>query len=69
MKIEEMFQKLDEILDGMEQGLTLEETFSQYEQGMKLLEQCSKQIADIEQKVVVLQQGQKEAVQGDGSDE
>ncbi len=65
MKIDEMFQELDQILDGMEQGLTLEETFSQYEKGMKLLAQCSKQIDEIEQKVIVLQQGQTDETKED----
>ena len=46
---------LDRILARMdEEGVTLEESFKCYEQGMKLIKYCSETIDTVEKKVQVL---------------
>ena len=53
--IEEAFEMLDRILARMdEEGVTLEESFKCYEQGMKLIKYCSETIDTVEKKVQVL---------------
>jgi exodeoxyribonuclease VII small subunit len=53
--IEEAFEMLGEILAKMDEpGVTLEESFSCYEQGMKLIRYCNKTIDTVEKKVQVL---------------
>ena len=53
--IEEAFEKLREILGKMdEEGVSLEESFRCYEQGMKLIRYCNETIDTVEKKVRVL---------------
>lgn len=53
--IEEAFAMLDQILAKMdEEGVTLEESFRCYEQGMKLIKYCNETIDAVEKKVQVL---------------
>ena len=53
--IEEAFALLDQILAKMdEEGVTLEESFRCYEQGMKLIKYCNETIDTVEKKVQVL---------------
>ena len=53
--IEEAFEMLGEILAKMDEpGVTLEESFSCYEQGMKLIRYCNETIDTVEKKVQVL---------------
>ena len=53
--IEEAFEMLDRILARMdEEGVTLEESFRCYEQGMKLIKYCNETIDTVEKKVQVL---------------
>ena len=55
MGIEEAFAKLQEILGRMdEEGVSLEESFRCYEQGMKLIRYCNETIDTVEKKVRVL---------------
>lgn len=55
MKIEENFEKVDEIIRRMESGeQSLEEAFADYEEGLKLLKDCNEQIARVEQKIQIL---------------
>lgn len=50
--IEETLNQISEIVTKMETGdLSLEESFQCYEQGMKLVQSCEKQIDTIEKKV------------------
>ena len=50
--IEEAFAKLQEILSKMdEEGVTLEESFGCYEDGMKLIRYCNETIDTVEKKV------------------
>jgi exodeoxyribonuclease VII small subunit len=56
--IEEAFAMLDRILAKMdEEGVTLEESFKCYEQGMKLIKYCNETIDTVEKKVRVLSAG------------
>ena len=53
--IEEAFAMLDRTLARMdEEGVTLEESFKCYEQGMKLIKYCNETIDAVEKKVQVL---------------
>lgn len=55
LSIEQSFARLQEILARMEEeDVTLEESFSCYEEGMKLVRRCNEKIAQVEQKVMVL---------------
>lgn len=52
MSIDQTLEQIQEILQRMEQEeLSLEESFHCYEQGMRLVESCEKQIGTIEKKV------------------
>lgn len=54
-KLEESFEKLDEILNRLESpDISLEESFQVYEGGMKLLKQCNEIIDRVEKKVLKL---------------
>ena len=56
--IEEAFAMLDQILARMdEEGVTREESFKCYEQGMKLVKYCNDTIDAVEKKVQVLSAG------------
>ena len=53
--IEDAFEKLQEILAMMDrEGVTLEESFNCYEQGMKLIRYCNEKIDTVEKKVQML---------------
>ena len=53
--IEEAFEMLGKILAKMDEpGVTLEESFNCYEQGMKLIRYCNETIDTVEKKVQVL---------------
>ena len=56
--IEDAFARLEKILARMdEEGVTLEESFGLYEQGMKLIKYCNETIDTVEKKVQVLSAG------------
>lgn len=56
--IEEILEELETIITTMDQGeITLEEAFTNYETGMKLVKECSKKIDKVEKKILVLQEG------------
>lgn len=56
--IEQIFGELDEILEKLESPDTpLEESFAQYEAGMKLVKACGEKIDKVEKKIIVLQGG------------
>lgn len=55
--IEESFEQLEEMLTKLEsEEIGLEESFSIYEKGMKLLKDCDGAIDQVEKKVLVLQE-------------
>lgn len=61
--LEEMFQELSAIIERMqEREVTLEESFSLYEQGIRKLKLCNEKIDSVEKKMLLLnQQGELEA--------
>lgn len=55
IKLEEAFEKLDEMLKELESpDLSLEESFRVYQDGMKLLKQCNEMIDRVEKSVLKL---------------
>lgn len=55
MSIEESFEYLDDVIDRMEDpDISLEESFSLYEKGMKVLKQASKAVDEVEKKVKLI---------------
>ncbi len=58
--IEQIFEELDQIMEKMEAADTsLEDSFSYYEAGMKLVRACGEKIDKVEKKMIVLQGGQE----------
>ena len=58
--IEEIFEELDQIMEKMEAADTsLEDSFTFYEAGMKLVRACGEKIDKEEKKIMVLQGGQE----------
>ncbi len=57
MTIEETFDALDVLIEKLERGEgSLEEAFERYEEGMRLVKNCSAAIDKIEKQVLVLSQ-------------
>ena len=57
LTIEEIFAKLDEIVRRMDDGeVSLEESFSLYETGMKLVKEAGERIDLVEKKIRVLRE-------------
>ncbi len=55
LSLEELFERLEEVTAGMEKpDVTLEQSFSLYNQGMQLLKQCNEVIDTVEKKVQIL---------------
>ena len=55
MSIEDALKELEDIIEKMEdRNSTLEETFSYYEAGMKLVKACSGKIDKVEKKIQIL---------------
>lgn len=55
MKLEESFEKLDNILGELEKPeVTLEASFSLYQEGMKLLKACNDSIDKVEKNLIIL---------------
>ena len=52
MTIEEAFQEIDQKIKALENdGISLEDSFKEYREGMQLLKYCHDAIAEVEQKV------------------
>lgn len=61
--IEQTFEELEKVLARMEaQDISLEESFSCYERGMKLVKACNDKIDKVEKQILVLSEEQ-----GDGA--
>lgn len=57
--IEENFNKLEETIALLEaEDVSLEKAFSLYEEGMKLINACEKEIDTVEKKVLCLSEGE-----------
>lgn len=55
MKLEETFEKLNEIMVKLEEpSVSLEDSFSLYQEGIKLLKLCNDSIDKVEKELVVL---------------
>ena len=55
LSIEETFTELDRIADELENGeLSLEDAFSAYERGMKLLKSASEKVDSVEKKIKII---------------
>ena len=56
--LEESFEQLETIIAELEKGdMTLEDSFKKYEEGMKLIKNCSNSIDRVEKKLIVLENG------------
>lgn len=56
--IEQIFADLDQILEKLEAADTsLEDSFTYYEAGMKLVRSCGEKIDKVEKQLLVLQEG------------
>lgn len=61
MTVEETFEALDSLIERLENGQgSLEDAFSDYETGMKLVKSCNEKIDKIEKQVLVLSGEQPE---------
>lgn len=52
--LEEEFQELEQVLEVMEQEVTLEESFRLYHRGIDLLKACSDKIDRVEKQIQIL---------------
>lgn len=52
--LEEEFQELEQVLEAMEQEVTLEESFRLYHRGIDLLKACSDKIGRVEKQIQIL---------------
>lgn len=58
--LEESFEQLETIIAELEKGdMTLEDSFKKYEEGMKLIKNCSNLIDRVEKKLIVLENGEE----------
>lgn len=67
MTIQETLNELDAITKRMSETESLEQSFAEYEKGMKLIKECAAQITQIENKVRVLQEGPADEQAGDSA--
>lgn len=55
MKLEESFERLDQILAGLERPeVSLEDSFALYQEGVKLLKLCNDSIDKVEKELIIL---------------
>lgn len=55
MKLEEAFEKLNQIMDELEKSdVSLEDSFTLYQEGMKLLKTCNDSIDKVEKQLIIL---------------
>lgn len=60
VSLEESFEQLETIIEQMKTGdMTLEESFKKYEEGIKLIKNCSNSIDRVEKKLIVLENGEE----------
>lgn len=61
ISLEESFERLDDIIGQLQEGeMSLEDSFKKYEEGMKLIKNCSDAIDKVEKKLIVLENGEEE---------
>lgn len=55
MKLEEVFDNLNQIVEALEKpDVSLEDSFTLYQEGMKLLKKCNDSIDKVEKELLVL---------------
>ena len=55
LKLEESFEKLNHILEELEKpDIALEDSFTLYQEGMKLLKSCNDSIDKVEKELIIL---------------
>ncbi len=55
LSLEASFEKLDELLERLEdREIPLEEAFSLYQQGVELIRRCNEKIDTVEKKILVM---------------
>lgn len=55
LKFEEALKKLEQIVEGLEQGkISLEDSLKKYEEGIKLAKFCSEKLQEAEKKIEIL---------------
>ncbi|MDD3172454.1 MAG: exodeoxyribonuclease VII small subunit [Herbinix sp.] len=55
MKLEETFEKLNQIVEALEKSdVSLEDSFTLYQEGMKLLKSCNDSIDKVEKDLIIL---------------
>lgn len=55
MKLEEAFDKLNHIVEALEKpDVSLEDSFTLYQEGMKLLKNCNDSIDKVEKELIIL---------------
>lgn len=55
MKLEESFEKLNQIVEALEKpDISLEDSFALYQEGMKLLKTCNDSIDKVEKELIIL---------------
>lgn len=55
IKLEESFEKLNQILEELEKPeISLEDSFTLYQEGMKLLKTCNDSIDKVEKELIIL---------------
>ncbi len=53
--LEQAFEQLEDVIDRLQDnGISLENAFSEYEKGMKLLKQCNEAIDRVEKQVLMI---------------
>ena len=60
VSLEDSFEQLEDIIGQLQKGdMTLEDSFKKYEEGMKLIKNCSNSIDRVEKKLIVLENGEE----------
>ena len=55
VKLEESFEKLNQIVEALEKpDISLEDSFTLYQEGMKLLKACNDSIDKVEKELIIL---------------
>ncbi len=55
MKLEEAFDKLNQVVEALEKSeVSLEDSFTLYQEGMKLLKICNDSIDKVEKELIIL---------------
>ena len=69
--IEEAFEQLEHIIEQLsEEEVSLADSMDLYKKGVKLLDKCSQTLAKTQKEILILQEGQNEAIhKGTASEE